>query len=151
MSYPHVKHTASIRQRMGVGLLQVLAGAGNVEGNTHHLESKFLGCLKQVPRALQREAKGHAGLCGVGKGGQLQQQPNGNQNRNETSNYGHKLPQNNTPTLHEKNIYRGKEMLLLCIWMQTGYLEQLGLIFTHKFLNVVLGCILDVCLLLANT
>lgn len=42
-------------------------------------------------------------------------------------------------------------MLLLCIWVQTGNLEQLGLIFTHKVLNVVLGCILDVCLLFANT
>lgn len=70
-SYPHVKHTASIWQRVGVGLLQVLAGAGNVEGNTHHLESKFFCHLKQVPRAFQREAKGHAGLCRMGLGGQL--------------------------------------------------------------------------------
>lgn len=73
LSYPHVKHTASIWQRVGVGLLQVLAGAGNVEGYAHHLEFQFLGCFKQVPSALQREAKGHAGLCGVGLGGQLQQ------------------------------------------------------------------------------
>lgn len=42
-------------------------------------------------------------------------------------------------------------MLLLCIWVQAGNLEQLGLIFTHEVLNVVLGCILDVRLLLANT
>lgn len=43
------------------------------------------------------------------------------------------------------------QKLLLCIRVQTGNLEQLGLVFTHKFLNVVLGCVLDVCLLLANT
>lgn len=60
---------------MSVGLLQVLAGAGDVERHPHHLESQLLGCLQQVPTALQREAKGHAGLSCVGLGGQLQQQP----------------------------------------------------------------------------
>ncbi len=60
---------------MGVGLLQVLAGAGDVEGHPHHLDSQLLGCFQQVPAALQRETEGHAGLSCVGLGGQLQQQP----------------------------------------------------------------------------
>lgn len=60
---------------MGVCLLQVLAGAGDVEGHSNHLDSQLHGCLQQVPAALQREAEGHAGLSCVGLGGQLQQQP----------------------------------------------------------------------------
>lgn len=60
---------------MGVGLLQVLAGAGDVEGYPHHLDPQFLGCLQQVPTALQRGTKGHAGLSRVRLSGQLQQQP----------------------------------------------------------------------------
>lgn len=60
---------------MGVGLLQVLAGAGDVKGHTHHLDSQLLGCLQQVPTAFQRGAEGHAGLSCMGLSGQLQQQP----------------------------------------------------------------------------
>lgn len=66
---------------MGVGLLQVLAGAGDMEGHPNHLDSKLLGCFQQVPAALQREAEGHAGLSCVGLGGQLQQQPRRDQNK----------------------------------------------------------------------
>lgn len=62
---------------MGVGLLQVLAGAGDVEGYSHHLDPQFFGCLQQVPAALQRRTKGHAGLSRVCLSGQLQQQPIG--------------------------------------------------------------------------
>lgn len=40
---------------------------------------------------------------------------------------------------------------LLCIRVQTGNLGQLCLIFTHNMLDVVLGCMLDVCQLLENT
>lgn len=60
---------------MGVGLLQVLAGAGDVEGYPHHLDSQLLGCFQQVPAALERGAEGHAGLSRVGLCSQLQQQP----------------------------------------------------------------------------
>lgn len=74
-SYPHVKHTAGVRQCMCVGLLQVLAGAGDVKRHPHHLDSQLLGCFQQVPATLQREAESHAGLSCVGLGGQLQQQP----------------------------------------------------------------------------
>lgn len=57
---------------MGVGLMQVLAGAGDVEGYPNHLDSQPLSCLKQVPTALQRGAEGHASLSRVGLCGQLQ-------------------------------------------------------------------------------
>lgn len=60
---------------MGVGLLQVLARTGDVERDPHHLEAQLLGYFQQVPTALQREAKSHAGLSSMGLGGQLQQQP----------------------------------------------------------------------------
>lgn len=60
---------------MSVGLLQVLAGAGDVKGHTHYLDSQLLGRLQQVPTALQRGAKGHAGLSCMSLSGQLQQQP----------------------------------------------------------------------------
>lgn len=60
---------------MSVGLLQVLAGAGDVERDPHHLDSQIFGCFQQVPATLQREAESHAGLSRVGLGGQLQQQP----------------------------------------------------------------------------
>lgn len=40
---------------------------------------------------------------------------------------------------------------LLCIRMQTAYLGQLSLIFTHEMLDVVLGSVLDVCQLLEHT
>lgn len=73
-TYTHVKHTAGIWQCMGVGLWQVLAGAGDVKGHPHHLDSKLLGRFQQVPAALQRKAKGHAGFSRVSLGGQLQQQ-----------------------------------------------------------------------------
>lgn len=79
LTHPHVEHTAGVRQRVGVGLLQVLAGGGHVEGHAHHLQAQLLGGLQQVPAALQGEAEGHAGLGGVGLGGQLQQQPEGRQ------------------------------------------------------------------------
>lgn len=85
MPYPHVKHTAGIWQCMGVGLLQVLAGAGDVERHPHHLQSELLGSLQQVPTALQGEAKGYTGLSCVSLGGQLQQQPRRDISTDETS------------------------------------------------------------------
>lgn len=60
---------------MGVRLVEVLAGTGDVEGHPDHLDAQCLGGLQQVPTALQRGAEGHAGLGGVGLCGQLQQQP----------------------------------------------------------------------------
>lgn len=74
-TYPHVEHTAGVRQRVAVRLLQVLAGGGHVEGHAHHLQVQLLGRLQQVPTAFQGEAKGHAGLGRMGLCGQLQQQP----------------------------------------------------------------------------
>lgn len=59
---------------MGVGLLQVLAGAGDVKSHSHHLDTELLSRFQQVPAALQRKAKGHAGFSCVGLGVQLQQQ-----------------------------------------------------------------------------
>lgn len=67
---------------MAVGLLQVRAGRGNVEGDPHHVHPQLPGQLQEVPAALQGAAKRHAGLGRMGLGGQLQQQPGREQTEN---------------------------------------------------------------------
>lgn len=179
MPYPHVKHTVGIWQCMGVRLLQVLAGAGDVERHPHHLQSKLLGSLQQVPTALQGEAKGYTGLSRVSLGGQLQQQPRRDGATHETSIQATKngilLNQCFPNFLSDQRQFlwpitdtafslirvcevKCRQQIKLCIWdefllcmrVQAGNLRQLCLIFTQKMFNVVLGSVLDVSLLLAN-